>query len=162
MEAADREQKAEILRLVMAAQKDPLAALQRLVCNSARGLFESRSRRRASSGSLRWRRSASPPTDGAGPRLGRRAGTEAPVGVDVHTGSRNAGGLPRLTVDMTAHGARPIRASHVGFDGVDGPVEQIEAKGGRTLMPAHDIENSGRIAMVADPPGAESARVGTV
>jgi len=33
LEAADRELKAEILRLVLAVQKDPLAAHQHLVCN---------------------------------------------------------------------------------------------------------------------------------
>lgn len=63
---------------------------------------------------------------------------------------------------MTAHDARPIWRSYVGVDGVDGTVEQIEAKGGRTLVPAHDIDTISRIATVADPRGAEFARVGTL
>ena len=62
---------------------------------------------------------------------------------------------------MTAHGARPIWTSHVGVGNVGGTVEQIEADSGRTPMPAHEIENSGRIAMVADPQGAELALVGS-
>ena len=50
----------------------------------------------------------------------------------------------------------------VGVDDVDGTVEQIGAQGGRTVMLAHDVDTSGRTAMVAGPQGARLALVGTL
>jgi predicted enzyme related to lactoylglutathione lyase len=64
----------------------------------------------------------------------------------------NLGGVLGLTEDMLAHGARPTWMGYVGVDDVDATVAQIEAKGGKSLMPAFDIPQ-GRIAMVADPQG---------
>lgn len=61
-----------------------------------------------------------------------------------------AGGVFTLKPDQLAHGARPAWMGYVAD--VDGTVAQIEAKGGKTLMPAFDIPQ-GRIAMVADPQG---------
>jgi predicted enzyme related to lactoylglutathione lyase len=63
-----------------------------------------------------------------------------------------AGGVLGLTDDMRQHGARPIWLGYIGVDNVDATVAQIEAKGGKTLMPAFDIPQ-GRIAMVSDPQG---------
>jgi predicted enzyme related to lactoylglutathione lyase len=62
------------------------------------------------------------------------------------------GGVLGLTEEMREHGARPIWMGYIGVDDVDGTVAQIEAKGGKSLMPAFDIPQ-GRIAMVADPQG---------
>lgn len=64
----------------------------------------------------------------------------------------NLGGVLALTDEMRSHGARPIWMGYVGVDDVDGTIAQIEAKGGKALMPAFDIPQ-GRIAMVADPQG---------
>jgi predicted enzyme related to lactoylglutathione lyase len=64
------------------------------------------------------------------------------------------GGLLRLTTDMRDHGARPCWIGYLGVDDVDASVRAIEAKGGKGLMPATDIEMAGRVAMVADPGGA--------
>lgn len=66
----------------------------------------------------------------------------------------NAGGVMRLTEDMTSHGAKPIWLGYVGAEDVDATVRQIETKGGKALMPAFDIPDVGRIAMVADPQGS--------
>lgn len=66
----------------------------------------------------------------------------------------NAGGVLALTPEMTAHGARPIWLMYVGVDDVDKTVSAFEQRGGKLLMPATDIPNVGRIAMVADPQGA--------
>jgi predicted enzyme related to lactoylglutathione lyase len=66
----------------------------------------------------------------------------------------NAGGVLRLTDEMQQHGAKPIWLGYVCVDDVDRTVGQIEAKGGKVLMPASDIPDVGRIAMVADPQGA--------
>jgi uncharacterized protein len=62
------------------------------------------------------------------------------------------GGVLGLTDEMRGHGAKPVWMGYVGVDDVDGTVAQIEAKGGKALMPAFDIPQ-GRIAMVADPQG---------
>ncbi|HXG81802.1 MAG TPA: VOC family protein [Sphingomicrobium sp.] len=65
----------------------------------------------------------------------------------------NAGGLFGLTDDMRQHGARPVWLGYIGVDDVDATVADIEERGGKTLMPAFDIPEVGRIAMVADPQG---------
>jgi uncharacterized protein len=66
----------------------------------------------------------------------------------------NAGGVMRLTDDMAAHGARPMWLGYLYVDDVDAIVGSAEGDGGKALMPAFDIPNIGRIALVADPQGA--------
>ena len=63
-----------------------------------------------------------------------------------------AGGVLKLTDEMRTEGGRPLWMGYVGVDDVDATVARIEAKGGKTLMPAFDIPQ-GRIAMVEDPQG---------
>ena len=65
-----------------------------------------------------------------------------------------AGGLLPLNDEMQQHGARPTWLGYVYVDDVDAKIEAIEAAGGKGLMPATDIPNVGRIAMVGDPQGA--------
>jgi predicted enzyme related to lactoylglutathione lyase len=65
-----------------------------------------------------------------------------------------AGGLLPLTPEMRQHGARPTWLGYIHVEDVDRKVAAIEAAGGKALMPAADIPNVGRIAMVADPQGA--------
>jgi hypothetical protein len=65
----------------------------------------------------------------------------------------NAGGVLPLTDDMLQHGAKPRWMGYIGVDDVDTTVGEIEARGGKPLMPAFDIPEVGRIAMVADPQG---------
>ena len=64
------------------------------------------------------------------------------------------GGMLRLTDEMREHGARPCWLGYIGVDDADAAVREIEASGGKCLMPPRDIEMAGRIAMVADPAGA--------
>jgi len=64
------------------------------------------------------------------------------------------GGLLRLTKDMTDHGAKPCWLGYLSVEDVDEALKDIEAAGGKTLLPATDIEMAGRVAMVADPGGA--------
>lgn len=66
----------------------------------------------------------------------------------------SAGGVLPITDEMQQHGARPIWLGYLHVQDVDAKLASIEAGGGRTLMPANDIPNVGRIAMVADPQGA--------
>jgi len=65
----------------------------------------------------------------------------------------NAGGVMRLTEEMKGHGARPTWLGYIAVDDVDASVSSIEQGGGKALMPAFDIPDIGRIAMVADPQG---------
>jgi predicted enzyme related to lactoylglutathione lyase len=64
------------------------------------------------------------------------------------------GGVLRLSSDMAAHGAHPCWVGYIHVADVDAVVTEIEAAGGKLLMPARDVEMAGRIAMVADPQGA--------
>ena len=66
----------------------------------------------------------------------------------------SAGGVLPLTAEMQQHGARPTWLVYVGVDDVDAAATAIEHAGGKVLMPAFNIPNVGRIAMVADPQGA--------
>ena len=68
--------------------------------------------------------------------------------------SGQAGGVLPLTDEMQSHGARPAWLGYVGVDDVDPAVTAIEQAGGKALMPAFDIPDIGRIALVADPQGA--------
>ena len=65
-----------------------------------------------------------------------------------------AGGVLPLTADMQQHGARPTWLGYVHVPDVDAAVTAIGQAGGKALMPAFDIPNVGRIAMVTDPQGA--------
>ncbi|HEY8592587.1 MAG TPA: VOC family protein [Sphingomicrobium sp.] len=66
----------------------------------------------------------------------------------------NVGGVMQIGDDMRAHGARPTWLGYIGVDDVDATVSKAEAAGGKVLMPAFDIEEVGRLAMLADPFGA--------
>ena len=66
-----------------------------------------------------------------------------------------AGGVLALTDEMQQHGARPIWLGYIDVDDVDADGRaRSRPQGGKALMPAFDIPNVGRIAMVADPQGA--------
>jgi predicted enzyme related to lactoylglutathione lyase len=65
-----------------------------------------------------------------------------------------AGGVLPLTAEMQQHGARPTWLGYIYVADVDKAVSAIEQANGKSLMPANDIPNVGRIAMVADPHGA--------
>jgi uncharacterized protein len=64
------------------------------------------------------------------------------------------GGVLPLTPEMTSGGARPAWIGYINVEDVDRAVAAIEAQQGRVLMPARDMENVGRMAMVTDPQGA--------
>jgi predicted enzyme related to lactoylglutathione lyase len=88
--------------------------------------------------------------------VGWSIGERAPVEHDYRMIGRSdggfAGGVLRLSDEMRQHGTRPMWLGYVGVDDVDATIAQIEAKGGKALVPPFDIE-VGRIAMAADPQG---------
>lgn len=52
------------------------------------------------------------------------------------------------------HGARPVWLGYVRVDNVDNTLVKLQELGGTVLMPAKEIPQVGRLAMVADPQGA--------
>jgi len=66
----------------------------------------------------------------------------------------NVGGVLTLTPEMIAGGAAAAWVGYVSVDDVDASVAALEAAGGRTPMPAHDLPGIGRIALASDPQGA--------
>lgn len=88
--------------------------------------------------------------------LGWTIGDQTPGKMDyrmIAAGDDFVGGVFRLTDDMYEQGARPIWLGYVGVDHVDATLTKLEKLGGSVLMPATDIPDVGRIAMVADPQG---------
>jgi predicted enzyme related to lactoylglutathione lyase len=65
----------------------------------------------------------------------------------------NAGGVLPLNDEMQQHGARPMWLGYISVADVDQAIASITQSGGKSLMPAFDIPNIGRIALVADPQG---------
>jgi predicted enzyme related to lactoylglutathione lyase len=65
----------------------------------------------------------------------------------------NAGGVLPLNDEMQQHGARPMWLGYISVADVDQAIASITQAGGKSLMPAFDIPNIGRIALVADPQG---------
>ena len=65
-----------------------------------------------------------------------------------------AGGFLQLTPDMQSNGAFPTWLGYIFVDDVDKKIAAIEAAGGKTWMPATDIPNVGRVALLSDPQAA--------
>lgn len=114
-------------------------------------------------GDFIWYELMTPDPDGAGRFYsavvpGWRLGERMPGDLDYRGIERsdggNAGGVLGLDDSMRSHGARPMWLGYVNVDDVDRAVASIEKAGGKALMPAFDVPNVGRIAMVADPQGA--------
>lgn len=113
-------------------------------------------------GDFIWYELMTPDADGA------KAFYDAVVGWNISEGApeyqgyrmigtgdgKTAGGVLPLNDQMQQKGARPTWLGYIQVQDVDQKAASIEAAGGRTLMPATDIPNVGRIAMVADPQGA--------
>jgi predicted enzyme related to lactoylglutathione lyase len=72
----------------------------------------------------------------------------------LHAGERGVGGLLQLTDPMREGGARPGWVGYIHVADTDAKAAEIEAAGGRVLMPPDEIPGIGRFAMVADPGGA--------
>lgn len=72
----------------------------------------------------------------------------------VSAGDGLVGGVFRLTDEMCQQGASPCWMMYLGVDDVDACVRAITAAGGHLQLPAFDIPDVGRIAMVSDPQGA--------
>lgn len=88
--------------------------------------------------------------------VGWNTGAKAPGDMDyrmIGAGDDFVGGVFTVTDEMCEHGARPVWLGYVGVDDVDSTITKLESLGGKVLMPAKDIPEVGRIAMVADPQG---------
>ena len=112
-------------------------------------------------GSHIWYELMTPDPDGAtafygavvpGWTVGQPIGGDQDYRIIGRSDGGSAGGVLALTEDMRQHGARPVWLGYIGADDVDATAREVEAKGGKLLMPAFDIPQ-GRIAMVTDPQG---------
>lgn len=72
----------------------------------------------------------------------------------LQAGQDAVGGIMQLTQGMIAEGARPIWLGYVSVEDVDATVAAITDSGGGVRMPAVEIPDVGRFAMVSDPQGA--------
>jgi hypothetical protein len=113
-------------------------------------------------GDFIWYELMTPDAEGAKAFYDAVVGWNIGEGVAEYNGYRmigrsdggNAGGVLPLSAEMQQHGARPTWLGYIHVQDVDRKVADIEAAGGKALMPATDIPNVGRIAMVADAQGA--------
>ena len=64
------------------------------------------------------------------------------------------GALAQLSDEMQVCGAQPVWLGYIAVDDVDASVNRIVSAGGAVSMPATDIADVGRIALVTDPQGA--------
>jgi len=122
---------------------------------------EAKAATRQLQGSHIWYELMTPDPDGAtafygavvpGWTVGQPIGGDQDYRIVGRSDGGSAGGVLALTEDMRQHGARPVWLGYIGADDVDATARQVEAKGGKLLMPAFDIPQ-GRIAMVTDPQG---------
>jgi predicted enzyme related to lactoylglutathione lyase len=73
---------------------------------------------------------------------------------DADSGNEVAvGGMMQLDSTMKKNGARPVWLGYIGVDDVDDCVGKIKAAGGKVMIPAWDIPEVGRMAMVTDAQG---------
>lgn len=80
----------------------------------------------------------------------------APGGMDyrmINAEDGQAGGVMQLNADMIAGGAQATWLGYLGVDDVDASVAAVVEAGGQVHLPAFDIPNVGRLAMVTDPQG---------
>jgi predicted enzyme related to lactoylglutathione lyase len=107
-------------------------------------------------GSFIWYELLTPDTDAAGRFYAAVLGWQAaPHEGDVAGYSIFTHGAAAIGGMMTApDGVRPGWLGYIGVDDVDAAVAGVVAAGGTVPMPARDLPQVGRIAMVADPQGA--------
>lgn len=72
----------------------------------------------------------------------------------LSTSDSDMAGLMQITEEMKACGARPVWLGYIAVDDVDASVAAITKAGGTVQMPAMDVRDVGRLAMVTDPQGA--------
>lgn len=66
----------------------------------------------------------------------------------------NVAGMGPMPPDMQAQGMPPVWTSYVKHDNVDAVAQAATAAGGVVMMPAMDVMQEGRMAMIQDPTGA--------
>ena len=67
-------------------------------------------------------------------------------------GTREVAGIMSMPED--SQGMPPSWGSYVTVDDVDARVARVQSLGGKLCVPARDIPNVGRFAVIADPQGA--------
>ncbi|HEY7811359.1 MAG TPA: VOC family protein [Allosphingosinicella sp.] len=86
--------------------------------------------------------------------IGWRATAAGVPGYDYRffwAGEEGIGGHMNIPEEGAEHGMRPGWYGFIGVNDVDASVAAIESEGGTVLMPAMDIPDVGRMALVTDP-----------
>ncbi len=73
---------------------------------------------------------------------------------EIVTSAGHVGGILTLDAAMAVGGARPAWIGYVKVEDVDTAVTSVEHGGGHVLVPARDLPEAGRFALVTDPTGA--------
>jgi predicted enzyme related to lactoylglutathione lyase len=74
----------------------------------------------------------------------------------THGGS-TIGGVAKLSSEQRSHGAPPMWMPSVEVNNVDATTRHAESLGAKVIMPAMDIPDTGRYAVLQDPQGAAIA-----
>lgn len=70
----------------------------------------------------------------------------------LKAGDQEVGGL--MAIPAEAKGAPPAWGAYVTVDDVDQQLRRVEQLGGKVIVPARDIPDVGRFAVISDPQGA--------
>jgi predicted enzyme related to lactoylglutathione lyase len=113
-------------------------------------------------GTFSWTDLSTPDPAGAaafyGALLGWRA-EEVPAGPDVsywmmQVGGRDVAGMSAMREEQLASGAPPAWLSYVTVEDADAVAARAAELGGEVMLPAFDVLDAGRMALVRDPQGA--------
>ena len=84
---------------------------------------------------------------------------EVPAGPDatywmMRVGGRDVAGMSAMREDQLAAGAPPAWLSYVTVEDAESGAERVAELGGAVMLPAFDVLEAGRMALVRDPQGA--------
>lgn len=72
----------------------------------------------------------------------------------LQQGGKDVAGLSQLSAEQQAQGVPTVWNSYVTVDHVDAVVEKVGPLGGAIIVPAFDVMDAGRMAVIQDPTGA--------
>ncbi len=86
-------------------------------------------------------------------------GEEVPAGPDatywmMRVGGRDVAGMSAMREDQLAAGAPPAWLSYVTVEDAEAGAARVAELGGAVMLPAFDVLDAGRMALVRDPQGA--------
>jgi uncharacterized protein len=113
-------------------------------------------------GTFSWTDLSTPDPAGAAAFYGALLGwegEEVPAGPDasywmMRVGGRDVAGMSAMREEQLAAGAPPAWLSYVTVEDADAAAARVAELGGAVMLPAFDVLDAGRMALVRDPQGA--------